>query len=220
MVKHCVHWNRPLPERETPAIKAGQFVTMPLGVTDKDAPSLLTMMFGSMGELLTAVDLVGRRFQKAGTVNAVSRAKYLERINSLLDGKITDFGPVKLDIPGRVDRLPRLLLHGETGVGETLIARYLHKRSGFTGRPLRILIPEYLGKEDMFEYDFFGYMRGAYTDAKKPTMGCCWPMRVGWCFWTRLARPTPCSKQNYWHILMITAFGLEGGKEIHSFALR
>jgi DNA-binding NtrC family response regulator len=74
---------------------------------------------------------------------------------------------VKLDIPERVDLLPRLLLRGETGVGKTLVARYLHNRSGSGERLLRIPIPEYLGKEDMFEYDLFGYMRGAYTDAKE-----------------------------------------------------
>ncbi len=171
MEKHCAHWATSPPEREPSAIKFGQFVEMPPGATDKDDPSLLTMMFGSMGELLTAVDIVGRRFHKACSVNTVSRAKYLEKIDGLLDGKNTDSGPVKLDLPERVDRLPRLLLHGETGVGKTLIARYLHKRSGFSGRPLRISIPEYLGKEDMFEYDFFGYMRGAYTDAKEADHG-------------------------------------------------
>jgi transcriptional regulator of acetoin/glycerol metabolism len=169
--KHCGHWSKSAPERETPAIKFGQFVEMPPGATDKDDPSLLTMMFGSMGELLTSVDIVGRRFQKACSVNAARRTKYLEKIDGLLDGKSTGAELVNLDMPERVDRLPRLLLHGETGVGKTLIARYLHKRSGFGGRPLRISIPEYLGKEDMFEYDFFGYMRGAYTDAKEADHG-------------------------------------------------
>lgn len=171
MEKHCAHWSRPLPERETPAIRSGQFVEMPPGATDKDDPSLLTMMFGSMGELLTAVDIVGRRFQKACNVNSTTRARYLEKIDRLLDSESAAPATVTLEIPERVDLLPRLLLHGETGVGKTLIARYLHKRSGFSGRPLRISIPEYLGKEDMFEYDFFGYMRGAYTDAKEADHG-------------------------------------------------
>jgi hypothetical protein len=171
MEKHCAQWIKPLPERELPAIEFGHFVQMPAGSTDKDDPSLLTMMFGSMGELLTAVDIVGRRFQKACSVNSVKRAKYLEKIDGLLGGRYSKSDGAKLEIPERVDQLPRLLLHGETGVGKTLIARYLHKRSGFDGRPLRISIPEYLGKEDMFEYDFFGYMQGAYTDAKEADHG-------------------------------------------------
>lgn len=174
--KYCQHWSKPSPIREKPAITRGQFVQMPAGTTEKDDPSLLTMMFGSMGELLTAVDVVARRFQDACVLDTAKRDKYLEKIIAMLDGKKAETGSVELGIPERVDRLPRLLLHGETGVGKTLIARYLHKRAGFKragflGRPLRISIPEYLGKEDMFEYDLFGYMRGAYTDAKEADHG-------------------------------------------------
>jgi transcriptional regulator of acetoin/glycerol metabolism len=171
MEKYCQHWNKASLVREKAAITQGQFVEMPAGTTEKDDPSLLTMMLGSMGELLTAVDIVGRRFRDACVLDAAKREKYLEKVDGLLDGKKTEAGSAELGIPERVDRLPRLLLHGETGVGKTLIARYLHKRSGFLGRPLRIQIPEYLGKEDMFEYDLFGYMRGAYTDAKEADHG-------------------------------------------------
>lgn len=171
MEKYCRHWSDSSAVREKPAITRGQFVEMPSGATDKDDPSLLTMMFGSMGELLTAVDVVGRRFREACVLDEIKRKKYLEKIDGLLDGKDSAVALAELGVPERVDRLPRLLLHGETGVGKTLIARYLHKRSGFLGRPLRISIPEYLGKEDMFEYAFFGYMRGAYTDAKEADHG-------------------------------------------------
>jgi len=171
MEKKCRHWGKSPPDREKPAITRGQFVEMPAGTTEKDDPSLLTMMFGSMGELLTAVDVVGRRFREACVLDTAKRGKYLEKIDGLLDGGNSEVGSVELGVPERVDRLPRLLLHGETGVGKTLIARYLHKRSGFLGRPLRISIPEYLGKEDMFEYDFFGYLRGAYTDANESDHG-------------------------------------------------
>ena len=159
------------PVREKPSITLGQFIRMPLGATEKDDPSHLTMMFGSMGELLTMVDIVGRRFREACDLQSTAaergrREKYLAKIDRLLAGKDSATDKAQLDIPERIDHLPRLLLRGETGVGKTLIARYLHRRSGFTdGRPLRISIPEYLGKEDMFEYDLFGYEKGAYTDA-------------------------------------------------------
>ena len=174
MEKHCSQWSDSPPNREQPVITRGQFVEIPGDEKKKDDPALLTMMFGSMGELLTAVDVVGRRFSEACNLNSATRdiviRNYLEKIDSLLEGKNPGTKAVALDIPKRMD-LPRLLLHGETGVGKTLIANYLHQRSGFTGIPLRIPIPEYLGKEDMFEYDLFGYMRGAYTDAKEADHG-------------------------------------------------
>jgi hypothetical protein len=169
--RYCQHWtDKPLVP-EAPALTRGQFIRMPHAATDKDDPSLLTMMFGSMGELLTAVDVVGRQFREAHDIKKEGRQKYLEKIAGCLDGKSPGVDSVVLGIPERIDLLPRLLLRGETGVGKTLIARCLHKRSGFDGRPLRISVPEYLGKEDMFEYDLFGYMRGAYTDAKEGSHG-------------------------------------------------
>lgn len=169
--KRCRHWTEAAPAREDAAITRGQFIRMSRSNTEKDDPSLLTMMFGSMGELLTAVDVVGRRFREACVLRKEGRRKYLEKIAKCLDGQTPNPDSVSLDVPERIDLVPRLLLRGETGVGKTLIARCLHKRSGFDGRPLRISVPEYLGKEDMFEYDLFGYMRGAYTDAKEGSHG-------------------------------------------------
>jgi hypothetical protein len=72
MEKYCQHWNKASPVREKAAITQGQFVEMPAGTTEKDDPSLLTMMLGSMGELLTAVDIVGRRFRDACVLDAAT----------------------------------------------------------------------------------------------------------------------------------------------------
>lgn len=164
--KFCKGWISDPPPPERPAITAKQFVRLAPGVTRKDDPSHLTMMFGSMGELLTAIDIVGRSFRGGCRVTGRERREYLKKIDALLAGDGGTGESADLGIPERLDHLPRILLVGETGVGKTLIARYLHGRSGATeGGPLRIPIPEYLGKEDMFEYDLFGYAKGAYTDA-------------------------------------------------------
>ena len=67
------------------------------------------------------------------------------------------------------NRLPKVLLLGPSGVGKTLIARYLawHMTQGTSddqSRPFRrIPIPEYLEREDVFEYDMFGWCAGTYT---------------------------------------------------------
>lgn len=66
--------------------------------------------------------------------------------------------------------LPKVLLLGPSGVGKTLVARYLAWRLADPGesesRPFkRIPIPEYLHKENDFEFDVYGYCHGAYTGA-------------------------------------------------------
>lgn len=48
-------------------------------------------------------------------------------------------------------------------MGKTLFAKYL---AGGQDDFRKVFIPEWLNKEDMLEYDLFGYARGAYTIKK------------------------------------------------------
>jgi len=71
-------------------------------------------------------------------------------------------------------RLPRVLLLGPSGSGKSHIARYLawrtsvDKPDGSYSRPFkRVPVPDYLNKEDMFEYDVFGFTAGAFTGARE-----------------------------------------------------
>jgi len=165
--RRCGKWVDPLPLRESPALTVGDYIALGTKARGKDHPDLLTMMFGSMGDLLTRVDLIRMRFQKVSTAVQDIKANYLSDIDILIGSKDQNNPGESPEIAAEhlMGHLPRLLLRGETGVGKTLIARYLQEEADL--RPPRIPIPEYLGKEDMFEYDLFGYVHGAYTGGKE-----------------------------------------------------
>ena len=74
-------------------------------------------------------------------------------------------------------RLPKILLIGDSGVGKSLVANFIHETvknmlASALGdeaqtRPARIGIPEFEKKEDDLEYSLFGYASGAYTGASE-----------------------------------------------------
>jgi len=165
--KRCREWLAPQPKHEAVAIRMGEWINR--GRTrEKDDPDLLTMMFGRMGQLLTSLDLVRARFQEATGLAAGKKADYLRDIDKLIGSKDQNRPGKTPEIVSEhlVSHIPRLLLYGETGVGKTLIARFLHDDK-MGGRPPRVVIPEYLSKEDSFEYALFGYVHGAYTDGRE-----------------------------------------------------
>jgi len=147
-------------EREETVVRAGDLVSLSEDGPSSDVESV-TLLFGSMGELLSRVDHVRWRFERACAITPERRDELKASAAALLAGR----EPRKLFEPlaGRqIYHLPTLLLLGETGVGKTLFARYLSR-----GGPMaRISIPEFLAKEDMFEYELFGYGAGAYTDGR------------------------------------------------------
>lgn len=147
-------------EREKPAVRAGDLVALSDDGPSSDVESV-TLLFGSMGELLSRVDHVRWRFERECSITSDHRNDLSASAAALLAGREprTAFDPLA---GKRIYHLPTLLLLGETGVGKTLFARYLSR-----GGPMaRISIPEFLAKEDMFEYELFGYAAGAYTDGR------------------------------------------------------
>ena len=73
-------------------------------------------------------------------------------------------------LQGRSERLPPVLLSGETGTGKGLLARSLHGDSARSTRPF-IEVNCSAIPEQLLEAELFGFERGAFTDAHKPKAG-------------------------------------------------
>lgn len=161
IVQRGSEWLKPIPPPEKSEVKKGEWVDLTESPKKHD-PSLLSMMFGSMGEILNGMDLISRRFREVCRLDDEAKKKHREAIRKMLKAGSGDASTLlKLGVP--IERLPRVLLLGETGVGKTLFAKYL---AGAASDFKKVFIPEWLHKEDMLEYDLFGYARGAYTDGK------------------------------------------------------
>jgi transcriptional regulator with AAA-type ATPase domain len=196
--KQLGDWAQSPPEKETTGLHVKSYVTYGSEQYDEAAgydPAFLTITPGGnkMTAVLEQLDKCKQMFRSViGRKVGERRAEVLKAVGELvafnLDAakqqrkniseeirRISDNVKKAIDRNGfHVDRnrLPRVLLLGPSGVGKTLVARYLAWRtSPREGEPKsrpfkRVPIPEYLHKEDNFEYDIFGYCDGAYSGAR------------------------------------------------------
>ncbi|MFT4302772.1 MAG: sigma-54 dependent transcriptional regulator [Desulfovibrio sp.] len=136
--------------------------------------TLKTLSPATLGELAA---LFGRRLHRALHHQPVPPAHQLEtaKATPYQDSPETLYhgSPVMRQIISRSRQVAMtdapVLILGETGVGKELLARYLHDCSGKTGQ----FIPVHPASipDTLFESEFFGHEKGAFTGAHKQKIG-------------------------------------------------
>jgi len=98
-----------------------------------------------------------------------------EEVNVAMNfGRIVGKSPALRKMLKRVEAVAEtpatVLLHGESGVGKELVARAIHARSPRAAAPLVKVNCASIPKE-LFESEFFGHVKGAFTGAHRDRIG-------------------------------------------------
>jgi len=89
-------------------------------------------------------------------------------------GEIVGQGPAMANLVNQIELVAptqaTVLIHGESGTGKELVAREIHRRSQRQNRPLVRVNCASIPKE-LYESEFFGHVKGAFTGALKDRPG-------------------------------------------------
>ncbi len=101
------------------------------------------------------------------------REEVKERLNF---GEIVGTSPALMQVLSRVAAVARtnanVLILGESGVGKELVARAIHDRSARSEQALvKVNCPSV--PRELFESEFFGHVKGAFTGAHRERIGRC-----------------------------------------------
>lgn len=142
------------------------FGTIEMAVTclQQGAANFLTKPFDN-NELVLTVERLGRKILAekksrdsfdAQSVGIIAVDRKMKAVMELVDQVATTQVPV--------------LIAGESGTGKELIARAIHARSKFSGKPFLAVNCAAL-PDTLLESELFGYKRGAFTGANKDHQG-------------------------------------------------
>jgi len=116
----------------------------------------------------------------------------------------------QLDRVARAGTDATVLLHGETGTGKELMARYLHERSP-RARAAFVDINCSAIPEQLLESQLFGHERGAFTDAKQFKKGLFDVAHGGTLFLDEIGEMTPPLQAKLLRVLESHTFRRVGG---------
>jgi two-component system response regulator AtoC len=132
------------------------------GFVDKSSPTS-----EMRSEILRVVQAFESEFRLIGGEYEKTRAERDLGAHGFVGRSQVMFDMLQKMKSARDTKLPALII-GETGVGKEIVARALVPK----GKNLVALsCAAYQGREHMLESDFFGYVKGAFTDAKQDTPG-------------------------------------------------
>lgn len=102
-----------------------------------------------------------------------------------------------------------ILLQGETGVGKEVIARYVHERSGVSGKFVALNMSNL--PEELFESELCGYEKGAFTGAVQKKIGILEMAEGGTLFLDEIGDISPRIQVKLLRILQERSFMRVGG---------
>ena len=104
-----------------------------------------------------------------------------------------------------------ILLHGESGVGKEMLARRIHEKSGRSGQLVTINMASL--QDDLFESEFFGHEKGAFTGAMNSKLGLAELAENGTLFLDELTEASPRVQAKLLRILQERTFRRVGGTQ-------
>ena len=118
---------------------------------------------------LNAALALGRSNKKLHKLEKITASEF-QVGNKVIGNKSTSFKQCLSIVSKVADTEASILLLGENGTGKYVIAKMLHDNSSRKDKPF---IHVDLGalNENIFESELFGYVKGAFTDAKENSLG-------------------------------------------------
>jgi DNA-binding NtrC family response regulator len=178
--------------RDTTSGAEGMELLSKIRAHDADIPAIVMTAWGSVDLAVKAMRLGANDFIEKPWDNhrlmtiiqsqlalgeAKRKTKKLERENEILRGDDAEFiakSPAMKHVLEMVTRVApsdaNVLLTGENGTGKSMLAQFIHSRSG---RSNKAFVKVNMGAipESLFESEMFGHVKGAFTDAKGDRLG-------------------------------------------------
>ena len=133
---------------------AADFLTKPV---DHDELQRVVDRALSMRRAGLEAEVARRSREKQAKMNVIAHSKAMQEVLHLATTVATAGNTT-------------VLVHGETGAGKEVIARFIHAQSPRANAPLQALNCAAL-PENLVESELFGYEKGAFTDAKNSRKG-------------------------------------------------